>query len=241
MKSENITSEIGNSKNSIYNLGFYSAILTSLLTVVTFVIAFLTPPLSGPFCVAQSCLAYPYLDSVARFPRDFYWMYPAIALFFAYAILMATVHHSAPDNKKIYSHIGLFFAMFGAMILITNYFLQLSVIQPSLLNNESDGISLFSQYNPHGIFIALEELGYFFIAVAFLLFAPVFGGSKLTNAIRWIFISCFLLTVVAFAYFSFAYGINREYRFEVTAISLSFLTLIASGILLSIFFKKHKF
>jgi hypothetical protein len=28
------------------------------------------------------------------------------------------------------------------------------------MNGETDGLSILTQYNPHGIFIALEEIGY---------------------------------------------------------------------------------
>ena len=61
---------------TIAKVGFYSAILTALLTVFSFVTAYLTPPLSGPFC-AGGCFTYPYSDIASRFPRDYYWMYPA--------------------------------------------------------------------------------------------------------------------------------------------------------------------
>jgi hypothetical protein len=33
-------------------------------------------------------------------------------------------------------------------------------MQPSLLKGETEGLTLFLQYNPDGIFIALEDLGY---------------------------------------------------------------------------------
>jgi hypothetical protein len=38
--------------------------------------------------------------------------------------------------------------------------------------------------------------------------------------------------------FSVFYGIFREYRFEVAAFSINWLALVASGILLSIVFKR---
>ena len=226
--------------SNISKIGFYTALLTTVITVATFIVAYFTPPLSGPFCQNQPCYSYPYLDVVSRFPRDYLWMYPAIVLLIVYMMLMTAVYYGSPENKKIYSHIGLFFAVSAAMILIADYFIQLSVVQPSLLKNETDGISLLSQYNPHGIFIVLEDLGYFIMAIAFLFMAPVFHGTKLKNVIRWVFIASFLLTVFAFVYFTVTHGINREYRFEIAAISINWFTLIVSGILLSIYFNKSK-
>lgn len=54
-----------------------SALATTVLTIITFGIAIATPPLAGPFCTGE-CYAYPYLDIASRFPRDYYWMYPAM-------------------------------------------------------------------------------------------------------------------------------------------------------------------
>jgi len=65
--------------------GYYMAIITTLLTIVTFGIAVNTPPFSGPFCKGP-CFQYPYLDIAGRFPRDYYWMYPAIVLPFSYLL-----------------------------------------------------------------------------------------------------------------------------------------------------------
>jgi len=40
------------------------------------------------------------------------------------------------------------------------------------------------QYNPHGVFLALEELGYLLMSLSFLFMAPVFAGrSRLESAV----------------------------------------------------------
>jgi hypothetical protein len=219
-------------------LASYAAVSTSVLTVVTFAIAYLTAPLAGPYCKG-ACFQYPYTDIISRFPRDYFWMYPALILLAVYGALMACIHHCAPKEKKGFSLVGLFFALMSATILISDYFIQLSVIQPSLLNGETDGIALLTQFNPHGIFIALEDLGYLAMSLAFLFMAPVFSGSRLEKSVRWIFIAAFVLTMASFIGYSIFYGVNREYRFEVTAISINWLTLIASGILLGFIFKRR--
>jgi len=232
--SENNTTQTTQNK-----FGFYASISTAVLTIVTFVIAILTPPLSGPFC-RSNCFLYSFLDIASRFPRDYIWMYPAILLMLSYIILSVCIHYCAPAEKKIYGHIGLVFALISATILIADYFLQLSVIQPSLLNGETDGIAMLTQYNPHGIFIALEDLGYLLMSFSFLFIALVFSGSRLEKSIRMVFMSGFVLTILSLVIISFMYGIHREYRFEVISISINWLVLIVSGILLSRFYKKIK-
>lgn len=224
--------------NNVNILGFYTAILTSLLTVITFAIAVSTPPLSGPYCLG-SCFAYPFLDIIARFPRDYIWMYPAILLTIIYLILMVCIHQYAADDKKVFSQMGLSFAIIAAAILTTDYFVQVSVIQPSLINGETDGISLLTQYNPHGLFIALEDLGYLLMSLAFFCSSPVFSRpTKLEKSIRWIFILGFVLTLAGLITITVTYGIHREYRFEVFVITINWVVLIVSGILLSRVFKR---
>jgi hypothetical protein len=222
----------------VAQVGFYSALMTVLLTLVTFSIAYLTPPLGGPYCTG-GCFSYPYSDIASRFPRDYYWMYPAIFLVLVFYVLMVSIHYFAPREKKVFSHIGLSFALISTATFVIDYFLQVSVIQPSLLLGETDGIALLSQFNPHGVFIVLEEIGFFMMSLSMLFMAPAFvGNTKTEKAIRWLFISCFALTAIAFTLYSIFYGINREYRFEVATISINWLTLIVSGILLSIVFRR---
>lgn len=219
-------------------VGFYAAILTTLLTVVTFIIAFNTPPLSGPGCTA-GCFTYPYSDIASRFPRDYYWMYPAILLFLVYYILMVSIHYFAPAEKKVFSQVGMSFALISTATLVTNYYLQISVIQPGVVLGETDGIAMLSQFNPHGVFIVLEEIGFFMMSLSMLFMGPaIVGATKVEKAIRWLFVACFVLNIISFTLFSVFYGLQREYRFEITTISINWFTLIAAGILLSILFKR---
>ncbi len=222
---------------SVSCLGFYSATLTPIVTLVAFTIAFMTEPLSGPWC-QNSCFSYPFLDTTSRYPSDFIWMYPATFLLLVYLVLMMSIHHSSSPEKKIFSHLGMLFAFSSALIFAVDYFLQLSVIQPSLLRGEVDGISLLSQFNPHGIFIAMEEISFMLMSLSFLFMAPVFFGDRLQKAIRWVFATSFILTALSFLFFIFKFGTNREYLFEVTAFSINWLTLIVSGILLGFLFRK---
>ena len=219
-------------------VGFYAAILTTLLAVITFGMAIMTPPLSGPYCTG-GCFSYPFSDIASRFPRDYYWMYSAILLTLSYYVLMVAIHYFAPGDKKIFSHIGLSFALISTATLVIDYFLQVSVIQPSLLSGETDSIALLSQFNGHGVFIALEEIGFFMMSLSLLFMAPVFAGkTRSEKAVRWLFIACFALNTLSLTLYSIFYGIHREYRFEVATISIHWLTLIASGIFLSIVFRR---
>jgi len=228
-----------------HRVGFYASLLTCLLTIVTFGLAITAVPISGVFCL-QGCITYPYLDTIAQYPKDYLWMYLAIPLILVYVVLMAAIHASASPQKKIYSQIGLSFAMITAVILLSDYFVQFAVIPISLMNGETDGIALLTQYNPHGIFITLEELGYITMALSFLFMAPLFANTlmpvkrdRLEMIIQWVFIAAFVLTIVSLAIILFNFGLDREYRFEVTAISINWLVLVINGALLSIVFRRR--
>jgi hypothetical protein len=179
------------------------------------------------------------LNTVAQFPKDYLWMIPAIILMLLYVIWMVSIHVYAAPSKKIFGQIGLSFASMSALILISDYFIQFSVVPISLMSGETEGITLLTQYNAHGIFIVLEELGYLLMSLSFVFVAPVFSSrSRIESAVRWIFSSGFVLAVIALVVFSAIYGLDRQDRFEVTIISIDWLVLIINGVLLSMVFKK---
>ena len=220
-------------------VGLYSSVLTVVLTIVTFGFAITAIPISGANCLV-GCIEYPYLNTVMQFPKDYMWMIPAIVLMSIYLIWMISMHAYAAPSRKIFGQIGLAFALMSTLILISDYFIQFSVVPISLMSGETEGITLLTQYNAHGIFIVLEELGYLLMSLSFLFMAPVFSNSnRLENAVRWVFLIGFILALVALAIFSGIYGLDRQDRFEVTIISIDWLVLIISGILLSRVFKKQ--
>jgi hypothetical protein len=108
------------------------------------------------------------------------------------------------------------------------------------MNQETDGIALLTQYNAHGIFIVLEELGYLLMSLSFLFLAPVFTNKgRLASVVRWVFIAGFILTMVFLAVISINYGLAREDRFEIADISIDWLVLLINGVLLSLLFRRQ--
>jgi hypothetical protein len=51
-----------------------------------------------------------------------------------YVILVVCIRAYAAQNKKIYSQIGLSFALIAAGILLSDYYIQFSVVPISLMN-----------------------------------------------------------------------------------------------------------
>lgn len=218
--------------------GYYVSVLASVLTIIAFGIAISTPPFSGPFCQAN-CFQYPYTDIIGRFPRDYYWMYPGILASLMYLIMMVSIHHFTSPERKLFSLAGLVFALISTLIIALDYFVQVSFIHPSLLAGETEGIAMLSQFNPHGIFIILEEAGFVAMNISFFCLVPIFSNSvRLEKSIRIIFIISFILMILSFAWITSLFGINREYRFEVVIISITWIELIITGILFSVHFRR---
>lgn len=226
----------GSDPNSLAGrVGFWVAILTAVLAATMFVIGIMTPPRSGPLAQPGAVIPYPYTDVASFIPGDYIWLYPGILLAPAFVVLMACIHSYAPAGRKVFTRVGLSFAVIYATIIVINYFIQLAVVQPSILSGEMDGLSLFTQYNPHGVFIALEALAYPLMSAALLFAAGGFVGGRLERTVRWVFVASPALAVpAAAACFLLGYDIVA---FEVTILTINWIVLIASGVLLSILFR----
>jgi hypothetical protein len=218
--------------------GFWISTLTAVTTAITFVMAVLTLPKAGPFCT-DDCLAYPYTDFAAYIPRDFLWMYPALLVAPLLVILLATMHERTPPTWRLFTRSALAFGVMAATTLTAAYFIQLRFVQPAVLKGEFDGLAPLTQYNPHGVFIALEEAGYTLMAVTFLFAGLALPkASRLERALRWILVGGFVAVAVLFVVLSVVYRMDLEYRFEVAAITVDWTVLIVVSTLLAILYAR---
>ena len=214
---------------SATRLGFWSATLTAVLAAV-----FIGVGIFGSS--STELIQYPYVLSTIR-PIDYGVWIPGFLIAPILVVLIACIHFQAPANKKIFSQIGLSFALIYAGIITADYFIQLTVILPSILSNETEGLALFSMYNPHGLLVALESLGYLMMNTGLLVIAAVFDGrSRVERAIRWLFVIGFVLAVGSFSVITLA-GYEIVY-FEIAIITINVIVPIAAGALLSLFFKR---
>jgi len=219
-------------------IGFWAAILTAALAAVSFGVAVTTPPRTGPFAAPGSAIPFPYSAAAQFVPRDFLWMYPALLMMLAFLVLAVCVREHGVADRKVVGTIGLCLAVASFTIIAVDYFIQLRTVQPALLNGEFDGLAIMSQYNPHGVYIALEELGFLAMGLSFAFLALVIGSSRLEGVTRWVYLASSALIVAAFVGMSWYFGFGLEYRFEVAAIFLGWLTLMISGVLLAFVFRR---
>ena len=216
---------------------FWAAILTTTLAAGSFGVAVTTPPRTGPFAAPGSAFTYPYTTAAQFVPRDFLWMYPSLLMMFAFLLLAASLQLRGVGDRKVFGTVGFSLAVSSFTIIAIDYFIQLRTVQPALRQGEFDGLAILSQYNPHGVFIALEELGFLLMGLSFAFLATTLGSSRLERITRRIFSISSALIVAAFVGMSFYFGWSLEYRFEVAAIFLGWVTLMITGTLLAFAFR----
>ncbi len=171
----------------VRQIGFWSAVLATVFSIsygiaviVMMLSALTTGAMSGWKGVESYVASY---QPISMLP-----LIPSLPLAAAFIALMVSIHYYARDDKKIWSQLGLSFAIVYAVMASINYIVQLTVVRLSILNQETDGLAMFAMGNPHSIFWALAS-AYVFMNLAMLFAAPVFEAGKLERWIRWLFLA----------------------------------------------------
>jgi hypothetical protein len=212
------------------------AAAVAFLAMLALVSGIVTPPRSGPNC-RQQCLSYPYADAGAYVPGDFIWMYPAFGLVLAFVMMIAGLHQRASRGSKTTTLFGLCLAGMAGTVLAADYFLQLVVVQASLVTGEAASMAPLSMYNSRGIFLALEDLGYLLMSVSFVFASAALSARRpLERTVRWLFLCSGALSVLAFVVCAGVYRADLQDHYEVIAIVINWLTLIVAGSLLTLVF-----
>jgi hypothetical protein len=225
--------------SSAVRTAFVAAVATAACTVMSFGLALRAIPISGAFC-PTGCVDYPYLNTASQFPTDFVWMVPAMLLVASYLVLATAIHACTAQDRAVFSQAGWALAIVATVVLLIDYYVQFSVVPVSLMNGETHGIPLIIQYNPHGVFLVLEELGYLVMSLSFLFFGLALPTTdRLERTVRRIFVAGFALAAASLILISMGFGLERLDRFEVAVITIDWLVLLANGVLLAIVFRRR--
>jgi hypothetical protein len=209
-----------------------AAVGTGGLTVLTFGLAIAALPDRVP---------YPFTDPVIarQWPGDYLWMYPAMVLMVAFVALVAALVEVAEPERRAHGRLALALATLAAGVLLVDYYVQVTVLPLSLEKGQLDGWSMLTQYNPNGVFLALEELGYLLMTLTLLSLVPVLGTtSRVQRALRRLLLGSAGAVVVALVAVSLRLGTDRGDTFEIAVISIVWLTLIAASPLLAVLFSR---
>ena len=194
------------------------------VVVITFIAAIIAVPISGGNIEGEG-IPYPYLNTIGQFPRDYIWQISAIILMVIYLITWIQIDRL---RNTIITNIGKSFAVLATMILVAIYYIHFNVVPISLANKEFEGIPLLIQYNSHGIFIVMEEIGYIFMFLSFISIAL----NNQNKVVKYSFLLSFTALVILFIKLSMQYGLDRKDRFEVILISVVWLLMIGYSVFL---------
>jgi hypothetical protein len=149
-------------------LGFWSAVLTVVFTMLFLV---------GSILGMMGLLPLPW-DIVIPIGAS-------LLLAPSFVVMMVSVHYAAPDEKKIWSHLGIAFAILYAALISIVYVIWLFVVEPHVLRGQANQVALLL-FTPGSFLQMVDGLGYTFMGVALCFAAPVFAGKRLDDWIRWL-------------------------------------------------------
>src|SRR6266487_1864306 len=173
-----------------YTFGFWSA-LVAFVAAVGFSVALVLQ--------VVGVLVFPW-DGILIFGFSL-----GIAPPFMLAIL--ALHYTVPNEKKIWSHAALLFAVIYTVYVTLNYVVQLATVIPMTATAEE--IRILNQ-TPHSLLRDADGLGYIFMGLATLFAFPVFAKQGLQRWLRGFFLAHSLITpLIALVYFypNFSYGL----------------------------------
>lgn len=163
--------------------GFWCAILSLILALC--------------YCMAQ---LLSWLNML-RHPHELFWVFlPSLFLAPAYLMTMLCLHYAAPAERRLWTAMGAAFGIIYCAFATLNYFSQLTVVVPALLQGSIDEsyVLIFKQ----GSFpFAMDCLGYFFMSLSSLTAALAFRGTD-NGLFRWLFWNGLLIVIFIAAYFN---------------------------------------
>jgi hypothetical protein len=171
-------------------LGFWSAVIIALL-VVLIDVGMIASTLLYPITTITNIEAYAAsFSSMQMLP-----FVPSLILAPVFVIFMLSIYQIAPEEKKILGQLGLAFGVVCSAILSLHYYIQLTVVQQGLLNNQIEGLWQFATPNPYSFFWTFAALGYGFMGLALLCVAHIFE-EKTDRTIKWLFIANGIIGIV---------------------------------------------
>lgn len=128
----------------------------------------------------------------------------SLLLALSFVVMKGAVHYSADDDHKIWSHIGIAFAILYVALVSMVYVTWLFVVEPHVLRGESDQVVPFV-FASRSFSQTVDGLGYTLMMIAAFFTAPAFSNRGLERWIRWVGIANGLFAIPVFL--SYLYSI----------------------------------
>jgi len=192
-------------KKYVYQLGFWSAITSTLLVSVAGITA--TASIQ-PFATVVGFL-----------------------LTSSFLVVMVCIYCFASDEKKVFGLVGLSFAIIYVTLISVNYFIQLTFVRQSTFD-----ASMFEMTNSASMMWVIEVLGYFFMGLATLFAAPVFGSGRIERLIKWLFVANGILGILT----PVGYGLGWPMEILLGGLIVWDIVMPLSTALLALTFRRTK-
>ena len=156
----------------------------------------------------------------------------SLLLALSFLILMSSIHNYAPQEKRVWSQIGLSFSVLYAALLVWNYFLQLTVVRanPQLYS------WLSMEFTPDTAFWSLETIGYTLMSLSTLFALPVLSVGRIELAIRWCFAANAVFAVLGSA--AYVLSVNPLHLLVMASLGVWAVAFPIGTALLAVMFKR---
>lgn len=110
---------------------------------------------------------------------------PSLVIAPAFVALIASIHLWTSARRRQWTLVALAGATVYAAIVVTNYYLQLTLVRSSIEAGHAERVALLLMDNKDGAFWPIESLAYGIQGLAAGAAALAFGRRGLERAIRW--------------------------------------------------------
>ena len=140
------------------------------------------------------------LGGILKFPLDAILIYGfSLGIAVPYVIAIISLHHSLPEEKTVWSHLAVAFAIMYAVYVNLNYVVQLATVIPASMDGSLSQIRILDQ-TPHSLFWDIDALGYICMGVSTFFLAFAFSGQYKWLRI-FLFANALMVPVISFIYF----------------------------------------
>lgn len=169
-------------RTSAWRFGFYASLAACVASLA--------------FSVVQTLQV---VDLIPR-PFDEILIYAtSLAIATPYVLAMVALHHTTPDDRKLWTHAALLFGVVYTVYVSLNYVVQLATVVPARIAGTIDDIRLLDQ-TPHSLMWDVDALGYIFLGLS-TLFAGLAFDARRVWLRRFMFANAAITPVIAFVYF----------------------------------------
>lgn len=169
------------------------------------------------YCIAQLLSTF----SVLPHPHDLFWLFlPSLFLAPAYLVTTVCLHFITGHSLKVWTAIGISFAIVYCAFAALVYFTQLTVVVPDLLNGKIDESHVLA-FKSRSFLMAVDCLGYFFMSLSSFFIAFAFQATH-KAFYWWMLANGLLIFILIPAFFNpFFYYIGAAWMITFPAAMLS--------------------